>query len=815
MNKLITLLTTVFITLSLTSFAQQSNNKISGSVTDENTKTIESATITLLKAKDSSIAKITTSDKTGNFTFENISDGKYLISISAVAHETAHSVVFEVNAANTTIKLKTIRLVPQLKSLGTVTVTAKRPLIEQRPGMTVLNVDASPANTGTNALELLGKSPGVSVDNDGNISLKGKQGVLILIDGKPTYMSPADLAAFLKNMQSSNLDQIEIMTNPPAKYDAAGNSGIINIKTKKGNIKGMNGTVNTGYSQSYYSMFNGSANLNYRNNKLNLFGGYNGGTYEGYNNLTIARKFYENDKTLAGSGDQLSHRHYKGTYQSAKAGMDYYFSKKDVAGFVVNGYFGDNHQPQSTNANVRDATESILYKLRSIANNSSSYNNISANGNYKHTFDSTGRELSADIDYAHYNNKSNNNLNTQSFDANDIKNGNAVNLAGHIPSTINIYSGKLDYVHPFKNGLKLESGVKTSYVETDNQVTYLRDNGSGWSQDDRSNHFIYKENINAAYAIFSKKMKKWDVTAGLRLENTISKGHQLKNDSTFNRNYTNLFPNAGIGFSANDKNQINFSYSRRVARPDYEDLNPFIYFIDSLTYGQGNPYLQPQFTHNFELSHTYNKFLTTTINYTQTNDIITQILKQDAEKKTTYQTTENLSSMKQFGVSVTANVPVRKWWNMNVYTNVFNNHYKGIYGADPINVQVTSFMGNMTNSFTMSKGWSAEVSGWFRSKGAEGLLIAGNMGAINSAISKQILKKKGTIKIGVNDILNTQQFHGYAKYSVVDVKVDTYRTSRQFNLNFIYRFGKTNIPSERRKTGGAGDEQNRVKSGGN
>jgi len=815
MNKLITLLTIVFTTLSLLSFAQQSNNKITGSVTDVNTKTIESATINLLKAKDSSIAKITASDKTGNFSFESITDGKYLVSITAVAHETAYSALFEVNAANPTITLKAIRLVPQSKSLGSVTVTAKRPLIEQRPGMTVLNVDASPANTGTNALELLGKSPGVSVDNDGNISLKGKQGVLILIDGKPTYMSPTDLAAFLKNMQSSNLDQIEIMTNPPAKYDAAGNSGIINIKTKKGTIKGMNGTVNTGYSQSYYSMFNGSTNINYRNNKLNLFGGYNGGTYEGYNNLTIERKFYQSNKTFAGSGDQLSHRHYKGTYQSAKAGMDYYFSKKDVAGFVVNGYFGDNHQPQSTNANVRDATESILYKLRSDADNSSSYTNISANGNYKHTFDSTGREVSADVDFAHYNNKSNNNLNTQSFDANDIKNGNPVNLAGHIPSTINIYSGKIDYVHPFKGGLKLETGLKTSYVETDNQVTYLRDNGSGWSQDDRSNHFVYKENINAAYAIFSKKIKKWDVTAGLRLENTISKGHQVKNDSSFTRNYTNLFPNAGIGYSVNDKNQVNVSYSRRVARPDYEDLNPFIYFIDSLTYGQGNPYLQPQFTHNFELSHTYNKFLTTTINYTQTNDIITQILKQDAEKKTTYQTTENLSSMKQFGVSVTANVPVRKWWNINLYTNVFNNHYKGIYGADPIDVQVTSLMGNMTNSFTMSKGWSAEVSGWFRSKGAEGLLIAGNMGAINSAISKQILKKKGTIKVGVNDILNTQQFHGYAKYSVVDVKVDTYRTSRQFNLNFIYRFGKTNIPSERRKTGGAGDEQNRVKSGGN
>jgi hypothetical protein len=185
----------------------------------------------------------------------------------------------------------------------------------------------------------------VSVDNEGNISLKGKQGVLILIDGKPTYMSPTDLAAFLKNMQSSNLDQIEIMTNPPAKYDAAGNSGIINIKTKKGNVKGMNGTANAGYTQGYYSRYNGGVNLNYRNNKLNIFGGFDAGKYEGYNKLIIDRKFYEGDKvTVAGTGDQFTNTHFKGNYQSAKAGLDYNFTKKDVAGFVVKGNFGDNHQ---------------------------------------------------------------------------------------------------------------------------------------------------------------------------------------------------------------------------------------------------------------------------------------------------------------------------------------------------------------------------------------------------------------------------------------------------------------------------------------
>ncbi len=814
MKKLSTLLTVVLSTLSLFGFSQQ-NGKINGSVTDGNTKIIEFATITLLKAKDSSIAKISASDKAGHFGFDNIANGKYFVSISAVAHQTAYSEVVEINETNSTRTLKTIRLVPQSKSLGTVTVIAKRPLIEQKPGMTVLNVDASPTNTGTNALELLEKSPGVSVDNDGNISLKGKQGVLILIDGKPTYMSPTDLAAFLKNMQSSNLDQIEIMTNPPAKYDAAGNSGIINIKTKKGNVKGMNGTANAGYTQGYYSRFNGGVNLNYRNKKLNIFGGFDAGNYEGYNKLTIDRKFYEVDKvTVAGTGDQLTNTHFKGNYQSAKAGLDYYFTKKDVAGFVVKGNFGDNHQNPFTNANIKDAAANILYKLRSTSNNLSLYTNISANGNYKHTFDSTGREISADVDYAYYNNRSNNNLNTQSFNANDIKNGNPVDLTGHIPSNINIYSSKLDYVHPFKSGLKLESGFKTSFVHTDNRVEYFRSSGNGWSLDDRSNHFVYDENINAAYAIASKKIKKWDLTAGLRLENTVSKGHQVKNDSTFNRNYTNLFPNAGIGFSASDKNQVNLSYSRRVNRPDYEDLNPFVYFLDSLTYGQGNPYLKPQFTHNIELSHTYNKFLTTTINYTKTNDIITQLLKQDTEKKTTYQTTDNLSSMQQMGLAVTANMPVVKWWNVNLYANVFNNHYKGIYQKDPIDVNVSGFTSNVTNSFTMGKGWSAEVSGWYRSKGAEGLLIINDMGAVNSAISKQLFKKKGTLKLGVRDIFYTQQFSGYAKYSDVNVNLAGKRDSRQFNLSFTYRFGKTNIPAERRKTGGANDEQNRVKSGG-
>lgn len=825
MRKILALLT-IALTLTLVSQAQNSNpvaGKIKGSVIDGNTKTIESATIALLKATDSSVVKMSVADKTGQFEFDNVPAGKYLVSISATGHTKGFSEPIEITAANTLVTLKTIELVPQAKAIGEVVVSSKRPLFEQKPGRTVVNVDAAPTNAGLNALELLEKSPGITIDNDGNISLKGKQGVLILVDGKQTYMSGTDLANLLKNMQSSNIDQIEIMTNPPAKYDAAGNSGIINIKTKKTVIRGMNGNGSVGYTQGIYGRTNNAINLNYRNDKLNLFGSYNVGTWEGFNRLTIDRKFLK-DGVLNGSSDQVSRPHFKGVYHSVKAGVDYYFSKKDVAGIVVNGNFNTGEEDPASKSNLRDASGNILSKLHSISDNRRNFGGITANFNYKHTFDSTGRELSTDLDYAHYDTRNNTELVTASFDANDIKNGNDVTLQGRIPSLINIYTAKVDYVHPLRKGMKLEAGAKSSYVKTDNKVDYLRSAGAGWQVDDRSNHFIYTENINAAYAILSASMKKWNVIVGLRLENTNSKGHQIRNDSIVNRHYTNLFPNLGVGYEMSDKHQFNFSYSRRISRPDYESLNPFVFFLDSLTFGQGNPYLQPQFTHNLELSHTYNRFLTTTINYSRTTDIITQLLRQDTEKKITFQTRENFNQMEQFGIAVMANFPIRKWWNFNLYTNVFNNHYTGGYQPDPtdpthvdeLDIQFTSFQGNLTNSFTIGKkGWSAELSGFYRSKGVDGLLVANHMWAVNSAIAKQIMKKKGMIKAGVRDIFWSQVFSGYARYSDVDVNIHSRRDSRQFNITFTYRFGKTNIAPARRKNSGSQDEQNRVNTGQN
>ena len=364
------------------SAAQANRGQIAGTIVDGSSRTIEAATIRLLKAADSSLVKVGVADKSGRFEFADLAWGRYVVSVSAVGHEPAFSETTEISEAAPSVTIKTLELVPQTKSMAAVTVTSKKPFIEQKAGKMVMNVDASPTSAGMTALELLEKSPGVTVDNDGNISVKGKQGVLILIDGKPTYMSGADLTALLKSMQSSSLDQIEIMTNPPAKYDAAGNSGIINIKTKKGVVKGMNGTVNGGYTQALYSRFNGGINLNYRNNKLNVFGGYNASDYEGFNHLAIDRRIYAADKTTISSTiDQVSRPHYEGFYHGAKLGMDYNFSKKDVAGFVLNGNFNDNNEDPQSNSFIREANGDFISNLRSSSANMRTSNNITGNFN--------------------------------------------------------------------------------------------------------------------------------------------------------------------------------------------------------------------------------------------------------------------------------------------------------------------------------------------------------------------------------------------------------------------------------------------------
>jgi outer membrane receptor protein involved in Fe transport len=819
MRKILTLLTVGLTALSLVSHAQVKNGKVSGVVIDGSTKTIESATITLLRSKDSTVAKIGVADNTGRFSFENVPEGNYFVSISAVGHERGFSETFVVDENHSSVDLKKIELVQKMKSLSGVTVTSQKPLIEQKVDRTVVNVDASITSVGSSAMEVLEKSPGVTVDKDGNISLKGKTGVQVYIDGRPAYLSGQDLANMLRNMNSSQLEQIEIMTNPPAKYDAAGNSGIINIKTKKNKQFGYNGSVTLGYGEGFYPKFNEGLNFNYRTGKINLFTNFSHNYEKRYQHLDIQRKFTDKStKQLLSDFIQTANMNNVSQNYNAKVGLDYYASKKTTMGVVFTGF----RNPFSfDNRNVTDITYhngQPSEETRASSLNDLTWRNYSGNFNLRHSFDTTGREISADLDYIKYDASGALTLINSYYDMTGKSIMPSDTLTGNLPQLINIYSGKIDYTHPLKNGAKFEAGVKSSYVKTDNNAQYdsIR-NGQVIPDNTRSNYFIYQENINAAYVNYSRPLtKKLNGQFGLRLENTQAKGTQRVNNESFNRSYTQLFPTAYLQYTLNDKNQFVLNYGRRIDRPDYGDLNPFILFLDKYTYEKGNPNLRPQFSNNIEFSHTYGGFLTTTLNYSRTTDIIQQVFGQNEATNETYITRDNIAKLRQYGISVSAYKQWTKWWSGNVYSNLFDNRFQGVANGDPITISATTLVLQSQQQFKFNKGWGAEVSGFYRTKALEGVIVAHPLGQISMGASKQILKNKGTVKLNVRDVFNLQHFEGYSKYGNIDIAFQNYWESRVVNLSFTYRFnkGKMNANGGRRNSG-ASDEQNRVKIGGN
>ncbi|MDZ4810502.1 MAG: TonB-dependent receptor [Bacteroidota bacterium] len=829
MRKILTMLTVALTTLSFVSNAQVANGKITGTIIDGSAKTIESATITLIRAKDSSVAKMSVADKTGKYEFDAVPEGKYLVSISAVGHNNGFSETFDITATNAVVSLKTIELVPKPKALNEVTVTAKRPLIEQKLDRTIVNVEASITNAGATAMEVLEKSPGISVDKDGNISLKGKQGVQVYIDGRPSYLAGTDLANYLRNMNASQLDQIEIMTNPPAKYDAAGNSGIINIKTKKTKQFGYNGSLSSNWNQGRYLKNSESFNFNYRKNKVNLFTNLGYSNRTNFQELGIQRKFIEPDTKIVKSlFDQETRIKEHGESINGKIGIDYFSTRKTTLGAVVSGFYNPGTFDSRSDINISNPAGVLQSKTLGHASNERKWKNFSTNLNFRHVFDSTGRELTADADYLSY----------RSTDAQSLVNSyfNTVGqptfipdtLLGNLPQNIKIYSGKADYSHPLKKGAKFEAGWKSSYVKTDNDGVYnnlvnkqpILDSG-------RSNHFIYKENVNAVYVNYSRPFgKKWSGQFGLRVENTNSDGHSsgyeynsvqgkfLFIDKYFKRNYTQLFPTAYIQYTANEKNSFVVNYGRRINRPDYEDLNPFIHFLDKYTFEQGNPNLQPQFSHNIELSHTYKGFLTTTLNYSNTTDIISDVLEQNINKNETFVTKSNIASQRQYGVSVAAGGSIKKWWTANLYVNVYNNLFKGIVNNDYVSLSATTGQLNVSNQFKLSKTWSAELGGFYQTASLEGVFKIQPLGVMNLGVSKQVMKGKGTIRFVAKDILYTQKAKGNILYSNIDVAFKQVRDSRQIGLGFTYRFNKGKLKaSSGKRESGASDEQGRVKTG--
>jgi hypothetical protein len=816
MKKLIPVFFLSLLTLSSINIAdaQTTSGKISGSVLDDAKKPLDGATVILVVAKDSTVVSTQLTNRDGSFAFQNLQDNTYLIKVTYIGYNNYRSSLVVISGQKP-VSLPAFIMSSAGKALKEVAVTAQKAYVQQKVDRTVVNVGALISNTGANALEVLEKTPGVQVDADGNITFKGKSGVMVMIDDKPTYLSAANLATYLKSLPSSSLDQIELMDNPPAKYDAAGNAGVINIKTKKNTVRGFNAVITADLAQGFYGHSDESINLNYRVDKVNLFANVGYSEQRTFRRLEIDRNYLDASGNTTSSLKDISYFRPVEHNTNIKAGMDFFSSPKTTWGIV---YTGDISRSSDSSP-----VYSLLYGanggLDSTVNTlNSSKNKFSSNGinlNYTHKFDSTGRQLTFDLDYIRDVSGSNQMFVNNTF----LPNGNLTNsttLNDNLPSVINIYSAKADYSHPLKGKAKIEAGIKSSYVSTDNAANYFDVvNNVSTIDYNNTNRFLYKENINAAYVNFNKNFGRFNLQAGLRVENTNGNGHQLGNaekaDSSFINHYTNLFPTTYLSYNLDSAghNVLVASYGRRIGRPNYGSLNPFTFFVDEFTYFSGNPFLKSQFTDNYKLAYSFKSLFTFALTYNYTTDVQGETIHNTGD--VFISTQGNIGQEKTINFSVNTNFQPTKWWTINLYAEVFKNNYQGAFYTGYLNQSQVTFAGNGSNQFTISKTWNAELSGFYDSGGTYGQFVTLPKGMLNAAIQKKILNNKGSIKLNVRDILHSFSPSGtITNIANANATFHNFIDTRVATLAFTYSFGKlTNVP-QKRDAGGADSEQNRA-----
>lgn len=788
----------------------QSLGNIAGKIYDADNQVALYANVILQSPTDSSMIKGEITDENGAFAFTGVEHGSYQLMVSYIGFDNYYSEIFDLNSSN--YEMPSITLQASGTRLEEVTVTAQRPMIEMKADKVVFNVSGTVNSSGDNGLELLRKSPGVMIDNNENVNVLGKSGVKIYIDGKESPLTGDDLAAFLKTLQADQIDAIEIITNPSAKYDAEGNAGIINIRLKRDKNMGANANINLGVSQGEKFQANGSVSGNYRNKKTNVFGNYGYRNGQSTNFMRLYRE--QNGLTFDNRNDMLND--WEG--HSYKFGTDYFINKKNTIGFLVNGYTGSSKFTSESRTPI--ATIGVI-EIDSIlvANSETDSERDNHNFNINYQFDSgKERTLNVDLDYGLYRNRSEdmqpnfyrNRTETQTFSERTY--------ATNSPTDIDIYTLKADYEQPAFKG-KLGAGIKTAYITTDNTFMFYNVINDIRNLDETvSNEFTYKENVNAAYVNYNTQIKKFGINAGVRTEQTNWEG-DLKTftgsgDRTDNDSYINFFPSAGVSWQMNEKNSFNLSYSRRINRPSYQDLNPFVSRLDELTFEKGNVRLRPEYTNQIQLRHAFNYSLNTTLSYSRTNDVITRLVDIDDDNpNASFITWENIAKQNHYSINVAAPIPFTDWWSSYTSLTVFHLHNNADYGDGKIiDVRATTLNGYSQQTFKLPKDISLEVSGWFVTPSVwGGNMKTNSMGSMDIGIQKRILQNKGKLKIALTDVFKTNEWSGESRLGNLYMDANGGWDSRRVKVNFSYMIGNEKVKSRKRKTG-LEDESKRVKS---
>lgn len=768
-------------------FAQASGT-LTGIVVDEKGEPLPYGTIALLKASEASVIAGAAIDLTGKFNLKTPAQGKYLLRISAMGFTNLDLPVFEVSSSSFSKDFGKITLKRDAKVLKEVTVANLRPTVDVQADKMVVSVEGTAMAAGNTAYDVLAKSPGVWVDQDGNIQLNGKQGVKVMIDGKLTYLDGKQLQTMLQGMPAENLKNLEIIANPSAKYDAEGTAGIINFNLKKNTLDGLNGSVYGGYQNNTRHGGNTGLNLNLKQGKWSSFATADVALRARKRTFSMDRIYDQEgaNSTLVQGGEENG----EVLAPSVRVGTDYDLSKNHSVGATLNLAYSNSASRVNTNSTLVDPKEQGAFYNQTGTHNNNKFTSGSFNVHYTGKLDTLGSTLSADLDVARIkDNGASDFLNTRTFASKATTETDFFETVN--PTSYQIYSAKVDYLRPFPSVKgKLELGTKASYVTSDNQVDFYTQQGANRVPDAQrpGDHFIYDEKIYAAYTNFSASLSpKVTLQAGLRTEYTHSVGNSLPNEKVTPRSYFDFFPSVFLQHKVSPNYQIGYNYSRRIFRPRYNNLNPFRFYIDANTYAQGNPYLKPEYANSFQVTQTFMKSYNLILGYSFNKDNISEVPSFFPETNTMVFQQSNVES-ERANVTVVAPVTLSSKWNMNNNVTLaylaFNSEVRG----EMIRNTQTMFTAQSTHNILLPNNFKAEVNATYRGKGAFNVYKTNPAGWVDLAVKRSFLKDQLDVNLALTDIFRTQKMQGFSQVNGNINEIDMYQFGQSVRLTLRYRF---------------------------
>ncbi len=797
-----------FFLLGLSHLAAQQTTvyKVIGSVLDSEEQPIPFVNVVLLDINSQELITGTITNDAGKFVIQSDRGDKLQLKISTLGHKDFVSEEFKIEGEIENfgkIKLKT-----DMASLDEVEVRAARPNVLIQADKTVVNIEGTAMAEGNNALDVVGRSPGVYVDADGNINLNGKSGVMVLLDDRQTYMSAKDLADFLRAMPADNIQSIEVINNPPAKYDAEGAAGLINLVLKKNTYNGVNGNLHIGHQYNGIHTPSVGGTINFKKNKWTSNVSLNYNQWGRKMELDLLRRFQVEDGLSI--FDQKARMSLITKNLFFSGGTDYQINEKHSLGINLqastqNGDDGGNSfttitNPQSTAINYINAL------------NDSEFENTRIFGNFHYIgkFDTLGTKLTADFDYSNMDASSLILLNN-SYWINDDKANEALNSVKTGNDMVySIYTAKTDFTKPMGENKSLELGLKGSWVKSDNLLDITKREEEGPYPDGNSNHFIYKENVLAAYASYKAPLgKKLEYQAGLRAEYANIEGNSVTSNQVNTQEYLNFFPSVYLQHKLNDDYQIVYNVNRRITRPHYRQLNPFVFYIDPLTTEEGNPNLKPQYANNFEMNHIYKGSYQLALTFSQTENAFGQILIQDDEERTTLIQMQNLDRTQNLGLRATIPVEFAQWYSTSNMLQFNGNTFQSQIGEDLLDVKQFSFMARSQHNITLPKGFKLELVGIYRSPFQDGQLKIDGMSWLDAGLTKTFKDEKLSLTINGSDIFRTMKFTGDINFHKINTDVRQYNSMQSVRFTVRWKFNKGEMFNVSQRSGST-EERNRL-----